>query len=73
MGNHGYLGEWVMLACKHLAEWVQTKPVDMTDFRGKSNPTPEYGLGIFQHLQDSYSLGQESIIVIPRLQPLFMT
>lgn len=42
-------------------KWVQTKTVDMLEFKGKGNLAPVYGPGICQHLQDDHGLGQEGI------------
>lgn len=49
--------------CDHPTEWVQIAAIDMTNFKGKGNPAPEYGPGICQHLHNDYDIGQEGVVV----------
>lgn len=63
MRDYGYLADWPLSACNYPAKCVQTKAEDMTDFRVKGNPEPEYLLGFCKHLQDNYSLGQEGVLL----------
>lgn len=73
MMDYGYLDEWPLPTCDHPTEWVYTKSVDMTKFKGKGNPAHEYGPGICQHLQDDYALGQEVVFGGSPMSLIFTT
>lgn len=44
--DNAYLGEYPLLSCDHPPEWVQSKSVELANFKDKGLPTPEYGPGI---------------------------
>lgn len=58
--DYDYFGDWLLPTFNHSVEWVETKPVEMENFKSKRLRPPKYGLGSCQHLQDNCDLGRVS-------------
>lgn len=69
--GYGYFVSRPLPPCDHLTEWVETKGENMSDFRDKGTPVPEFQSGCCTSLKDDIDEGHESIIGESLIATLF--